>query len=171
MEFKLYTVASGGAAIWTETRSGANEVQVTDGLFSVMLGSVTALTGVDFDQTLYLGVNIEGDGEMSPRKILGAVPAAFEAGQLDGLDSTWFIANSFSTTSAAYWDSTVARWATTSSDYWIGTKSVSDLLDVDTRQHRRSPLTPTISSKVRRTSSGRTTDSTHVFPQRRRCRT
>ena len=34
-----------------------------------MLGSSTALTGVDFNQTLYLGVNIAGDGEMTPRKI------------------------------------------------------------------------------------------------------
>ncbi len=85
MEFKLYTVASAGTAIWTETRIGADKVQVTSGLFSVMLGEVTALTGVDFNQTLYLGVNIGGtgspswDGEMTPRKKLGAVPAAVEA--------------------------------------------------------------------------------------------
>jgi hypothetical protein len=85
MEFKLYTVSSGGAAIWTETRTGGNTVTVTNGLFSVMLGSVSALTNVDFNQTLYLGVNIGGigtpswDGEMTPRKVLGAVPAAFYA--------------------------------------------------------------------------------------------
>ena len=79
MEFRLYTAPSGGSPIWTETLIGANQVQVTSGLFSVMLGSTTALTGVDFNQTLYLGVNIESDGEMTPRKILGAVPAAFEA--------------------------------------------------------------------------------------------
>ncbi|KKQ01470.1 MAG: hypothetical protein US12_C0045G0007, partial [Parcubacteria group bacterium GW2011_GWA2_36_24] len=82
MEFALYTVASAGTAIWTETRIDANKVQVTSGLFSVLLGEVTALTGVNFNQTLYLGVNIGGvgtpgwDGEMTPRKKLGAVPAA-----------------------------------------------------------------------------------------------
>ncbi|PJC49143.1 hypothetical protein CO033_03170, partial [Candidatus Nomurabacteria bacterium CG_4_9_14_0_2_um_filter_32_10] len=82
MEFKLYTVDTGGVAIWTETRIDANKVQVTSGLFSVLLGEVTALTSVDFNQTLYLGVNIGGtgtpgwDGEMTPRKKLGAVPTA-----------------------------------------------------------------------------------------------
>jgi DNA-directed RNA polymerase II subunit RPB2 len=50
-----------------------------------MLGSVTALTGVDFNQTVYLGVNIGGtgspswDGEMTPRKTIGSVPSAFLA--------------------------------------------------------------------------------------------
>ncbi|PIZ85709.1 hypothetical protein COX94_02160, partial [Candidatus Nomurabacteria bacterium CG_4_10_14_0_2_um_filter_33_9] len=82
MEFKLYTIDTGGVAIWTETRIDANKVQVTSGLFSVLLGEVTALTSVDFNQTLYLGVNIGGtgtpgwDGEMTPRKKLGAVPTA-----------------------------------------------------------------------------------------------
>tara|TARA_B100000508_G_scaffold122694_1_gene104949 strand:+ start:4023 stop:9425 length:5403 start_codon:yes stop_codon:yes gene_type:complete len=87
MTFRLYTVASGGSHIWTETQT----VPVTSGLFSVMLGSSTALTGVDFNQTLYLGVNIAGDGEMTPRKVLGAVPAAFEAQQLAGLATTSFL--------------------------------------------------------------------------------
>ncbi|HMO77699.1 MAG TPA: hypothetical protein PKD95_00685, partial [Candidatus Paceibacterota bacterium] len=78
-------VGATSTAIWSETRIGGDRVQVTNGLFSVMLGEVSTLTGVDFNQTLYLGVEIGGtgtptwDGEMSPRKILGAVPAAFEA--------------------------------------------------------------------------------------------
>ena len=91
MEFKLYTVSTGGTAIWTETRTSPNQVTVTNGLFSVMLGSVSSLAGVDFNQTLYLGVNIGGtgatpvwDGEMAPRKILGAVPAAFTAETVTG---------------------------------------------------------------------------------------
>lgn len=86
MEFALYTVSTGGTAIWTETRIDANRVQITSGLFSVLLGEVQTLSGVDFNQTLYLGVNIGGtavspswDGEMIPRKKLGAVPAAIEA--------------------------------------------------------------------------------------------
>ena len=77
MEFSLYTQATGGSPIWTETLT--NEVQVTSGLFSIMLGSTTPLTSVDFNQPLYLGVSIEGDAEMTPRKVIGAVPAAFEA--------------------------------------------------------------------------------------------
>ena len=100
MQFWLLTSASVAttSAEWTESLTGVNRVQVTNGLFSVMLGSTTALTGVDFNQTLYLGVEIGGtggsptwDGEMSPRKILGTVPAAFEATQLDGLATTSFL--------------------------------------------------------------------------------
>ena len=91
------------SAVWTESLTGTNKVQVTNGLFSVMLGSTSPLTGVDFNQTLYLGVEIGGtstpawDSEMSPRKILGAVPAAFHASTsqnavtVGGVASTSFI--------------------------------------------------------------------------------
>lgn len=105
--FNLYTAASGGSSIWTESRTGANKVSVTDGLFSIMLGSVTSLSSVDFNQTLYLGVNVESDGEMTPRKILGAVPAAFEANKIDGLDSTDLLRLSYDSTIASSTTSTL----------------------------------------------------------------
>jgi len=95
MEFKLYTVSSGGSAIWTETRTGASQVQVTSGLFTVLLGSETSLSGIDFDQTIYLGVNIGGtgtpswDGEMSPRKKFASVPSAFVSDTAKSLDATY----------------------------------------------------------------------------------
>jgi photosystem II stability/assembly factor-like uncharacterized protein len=100
MEFTLSTTSTGGTPIWTETLTGANKIPVTNGLFSVMLGSTTPFTGVNFNQTLYLGVNIGGtstpgwDGEMTPRKILGTVPAAVEAENaqtLGGLNNTEFL--------------------------------------------------------------------------------
>jgi len=97
MEFKLYTVSSGGSAIWTETLTTPDKVTVTSGLFSVLLGNVTSIASVDFGQDLYLGVNIGGtgtaswDGEMTPRKQIASVPSAFEAEKLDGLDSTSFL--------------------------------------------------------------------------------
>ena len=104
VRFKLYTSASGGAPIWTEiwcyspdsgsTCNGSgsdSRIAVANGLFSTLLGSTTPITSVDFDQTLYLGVEIGGsgtspawDGEMSPRKKLGAVPAALVAKELKG---------------------------------------------------------------------------------------
>jgi hypothetical protein len=86
------------SAVWTESLTTTNRVQVTNGLFSVMLGSTTPLTGVDFNQVLYLGVEIGStttspvwDGEMSPRKIIGSVPAAFEASRLGGVASSSFL--------------------------------------------------------------------------------
>ncbi len=105
VEFKLYASLSGGAPIWTEDDlvSNGQGAALKSGLFSLMLGSTTPFTGVNFNQTLYLGVDIGGtanaptptwDGEMSPRKILGAVPAAFEATNaqaLSGLNSSQFL--------------------------------------------------------------------------------
>lgn len=86
------------SAVWTESLTGSNAVQVTNGLFSVMLGSTSPLTAVDFNQTLYLGVEVGGtggsptwDGEMLPRKPLGTVPAAFESFKLGGVASSSFL--------------------------------------------------------------------------------
>jgi len=91
------------SAVWAESYTGSARVNVQNGLFSVMLGSSTALTGVNFNQTLYLGVEIGAttsspvwDGEMSPRKVLGAVPAAFEAKNaqtVGGVASSSFLRN------------------------------------------------------------------------------
>jgi len=109
IRFNLYTTATGGSPVWTETWCNTsncagngtgpdNRIRITNGLFSTMLGSTTAFSGVDFNQTLYLGIEIGGsnasttwDGEMSPRKILGAVPAAFVAQTLQGLTPGQFI--------------------------------------------------------------------------------
>ncbi|MEN9922079.1 MAG: hypothetical protein RL097_355, partial [Candidatus Parcubacteria bacterium] len=83
------------SAVWTESLTGTDQVSVVNGLFSVMLGSTSPLTAVDFNQPLYLGVEIGGtsgtpawDGEMLPRKPLGTVPAAFEAYQVGGVASS-----------------------------------------------------------------------------------
>lgn len=95
MEFKLYDALSGGSNLWTETWSGGNKVQVTDGLFSVELGTTTALATVDFNQDLWLSINIGGtgtpswDGEMSPRKKLTSVPSAYLAKKALSLDATY----------------------------------------------------------------------------------
>lgn len=90
-EFALYSVSSAGTAIWTETwNSGSTQVAVTDGIFRVELGSITVLPGsVDFNtDNLYLGVNFNSDGEMSPRIRFTAVPYAFNAKTVGGLTVT-----------------------------------------------------------------------------------
>ncbi len=72
--FAIYTVASGGVAIWSETQS----VTTVTGEFTVMLGSVTPLT-VEFasDTNYFLGITVSPNPEMSPRKKLLYVPYAF----------------------------------------------------------------------------------------------
>jgi len=88
MRFRLCSDSSCSTVLWTETwNSGTSQVTVTNGLFSVMLGTHQSLSSIDFNQTaLYLGVKIGSDSEMTPRKQLGAVPAAMEADRLDGWD-------------------------------------------------------------------------------------
>jgi hypothetical protein len=87
--FSIYTVASGGSAVWTESKS----VTVTDGLFQTNLGDTTTLPGsVNFNSNaLYLGVKVGADAEMTPRVQLTAAPQAFNSDLLDGLDSSSFV--------------------------------------------------------------------------------
>ncbi|TXH00265.1 MAG: hypothetical protein E6P95_03845, partial [Candidatus Moraniibacteriota bacterium] len=89
--FSIYTVSSGGTAVWTETwNSGTAQVTVTDGIFQVNLGTHTDLPGsIDFNtDNIYLGIEFNGDGEMSPRVHFTAAPYAFNAQKVGGLTVT-----------------------------------------------------------------------------------
>ncbi len=85
----IYANATGGAALWSETHTN---VTFTDGVFNVLLGSVTPLTPpLIFDAGSYngsprqapayfLGVTIpdfNGGAELTPRSQLGATPTAW----------------------------------------------------------------------------------------------
>ena len=76
MEFRMYNTPTGGTPLWEEFWTGGNSVDVSDGLFSVMLGSInTGLTPVvQGNTTLYLGITVGTDSEMTPRVQLGSVP-------------------------------------------------------------------------------------------------
>jgi len=101
MIFRLYDVASGGVPLWTEQWTGSNGVQVSDGLFNVMLGSLTQLPQnviTDHD-TLWLGITVGTDDEMEPRVQLGTVPFAVQALTVpDGAVTTAKIADGAVTT-------------------------------------------------------------------------
>lgn len=76
MTFKLY---KGGAEIWSEPQT----VDVSDGVFNVLLGKVTDLSTLAFDQPMDLGIKLDNEAsEISPRTPLAA--AAF-AKALPGL--------------------------------------------------------------------------------------
>lgn len=84
--FRLYNVDTGGSHLWTETQSN---VTVTGGIFRVSLGSSTSLSAIDFNSdSLYLGINFNSDGEMSPRIRFASVPYAFNAQKVAGLTVT-----------------------------------------------------------------------------------
>jgi ethanolamine utilization microcompartment shell protein EutS len=81
LTFKLYTVPTGGAPAWTETQSN---VPVSKGTFNVILGATASLSGVNFNQQLYLGVTIATDPEFSPRSVLTSAPYALAPWSLNG---------------------------------------------------------------------------------------
>jgi len=72
MTFRLYTIDTGGTSIWEEAHSG---VQVTDGLFNVVLGGTTALDEANFHQPLYLEVEVGGETLLPRQKLLAAAYA------------------------------------------------------------------------------------------------
>lgn len=83
IQFKLYDAVSGGTNEWTETQ---NSVTVRNGYLSVRLGSATSFgSGIDWSQEKWLTMNVNGDGEMSPRVKLTAVPYSFRSAQADSL--------------------------------------------------------------------------------------
>jgi len=62
--FYIYNVNAGGAALWSETQS----VAVNNGIYSVILGSVTPIN-LQFNEQYYLGVKVGADAEMTPMRI------------------------------------------------------------------------------------------------------
>ncbi len=72
MTFRLYETETGGTPVWSETQPA---VQVTGGLYSTSLGSVTPLTA-PFNTVYYMGVSVSGADELIPRARLTSSPYA-----------------------------------------------------------------------------------------------
>ena len=61
--------------------TGENSVEVSDGLLSVMLGSInnTLPSLIEGHDELYLGITVGNDIELSPRVPLSSVPYSMQA--------------------------------------------------------------------------------------------
>ncbi len=113
LEFKIYdggTSSGGGTLKWTEDRliGGTGGVTITDGTFTVNLGSANPFGGsVDWNSdTMWLSLqvgntssctivtnfttNCAGDGEMTPYIRLTAVPYAFNSMELGGVTASGY---------------------------------------------------------------------------------
>ncbi|MFA6406913.1 MAG: hypothetical protein WCW34_05370, partial [Patescibacteria group bacterium] len=104
--FRLYNQATGGSQLWsasttnglpTGTAASVN-VTVQNGLFSVLLGDASngqvAFPADLFNSdTLYLGVKVGSDNEMTPRKRLSSVPYAYNSETLQGQYASNTVAN------------------------------------------------------------------------------
>ncbi|HEX2896773.1 MAG TPA: hypothetical protein VHP63_01820, partial [candidate division Zixibacteria bacterium] len=78
--FRIFDVSSGGAAVWTETQS----VTSVDGLFSVLLGTITPISEVIIDgPNKFLETQL-GAGPFSPRTQLVSMPYSIRVRTVDG---------------------------------------------------------------------------------------
>lgn len=84
LTFRIYSASIGGSPLWSETQPSIN---VANGLFNVLLGNVTALN-LDFSQAYWLSIEVNSDGEMSPRQQLASVPYARRAAVADSTSSS-----------------------------------------------------------------------------------
>ena len=76
LTFRLYNAETAGTIVWEETQTN---VPLSKGHFSVLLGSVMALTGVDLAQPCWLSVQVNGEPELAPRQRITSVPLALRA--------------------------------------------------------------------------------------------
>lgn len=77
LTFALYDAAEGGAALWSETHP---EVEVLEGDFYATLGDIEPLgTVLATDAPLWIGLAVDGEGELSPRNAITEVPRAAAA--------------------------------------------------------------------------------------------
>jgi hypothetical protein len=79
--FRLYDASVGGVILWSETQT----LPVESGFFSARLGAVDPIPAGTFSTaaasrtSLYLGIQVDGDVELSPRQPVLSVPYALVA--------------------------------------------------------------------------------------------
>jgi hypothetical protein len=83
--FRVYNAASGALPpLYTEVQPSVN---VTNGVFDTIIGSITPLT-LPFDVPYWLTVTIDADGEMAPRQLVTASPYALNSANAAALAPT-----------------------------------------------------------------------------------
>ena len=81
LTFSIYPDDLGSPADWTETQL---QVEVEQGIFSVLLGSVNPLQASLFDGSVkYLGIKVEDDPEMTPLRPMVTTSYAFHSLEAD----------------------------------------------------------------------------------------
>jgi hypothetical protein len=93
LTFKLYDVSSGGTELWAEIHPS---VSTSQGIFNVILGSITALTP-PFDKQYWLGLTVATDPELAPRAALTAAPYSLNSGSTSTVAGAVYRWNVFST--------------------------------------------------------------------------
>jgi hypothetical protein len=120
LTIKIWTDTTGGSSLWTETQNG---VQVTKGLFGVILGKQTVLN-LAFDQQYWLEVGV--GTETMPRIRFTSVGYAYRAAMADSAS----VAGSAPTGGGWTDDGAVVRLTTGTDSVGIGTASPGCALHV-----------------------------------------
>ena len=85
LTFRIYDQSVGGIQVWSETQ---NVVNVSNGFFTVMLGSATPLTEAVFNSaSRYVGIQVGADPELAPRQQIVSVAYALTSVESDS--TTW----------------------------------------------------------------------------------
>ena len=78
--FSIYGAAAGESPLWSESHT----VEIAEGRFHVLLGSVVPLPdGLFSDDARYLGIKVGDDPEMTPRQRIVSAAYALRAAQAD----------------------------------------------------------------------------------------
>lgn len=77
--FSLYGQESEGTALWQETQN----IETNNGVFSAQLGAVNSIDTLTFNRPFYLGIQVDGGDELTPRTRLTTVPYAQRAHSID----------------------------------------------------------------------------------------
>ena len=91
--FRIYDAAGGGNILWQEGQL----IAISGGLFTHLLGSAISIPESVFNDSLrWLGIQVAGNPEITPRSQLVSVPYSYvadfaqNADKLDGQDSSFF---------------------------------------------------------------------------------
>ncbi|MFA4888084.1 MAG: hypothetical protein WC628_00715 [Candidatus Omnitrophota bacterium] len=89
IKFRLYTSLSGGTVVWNEAQSLTPD---SSGIISCYMASVNSFPAdLNFNATYYLSLEVDNDGEMSPRLKLVPALGALNARRLAGLNYLQFL--------------------------------------------------------------------------------
>ena len=87
LTFRIYNSETGGTLKWSETQPN---IPISNGIFQVQLGSVAQLN-LPFDEPYWISIEINTDGEMTPRTRLASVPYAYKADKANSLDPSYVL--------------------------------------------------------------------------------
>lgn len=88
--FRIYNTDTSGTVLWQESHQ-LTLAQEDRGIFSVLLGSLTPFGALVFNQPLWLSIEVDGEGEMTPRQRFTSVGYAINADTLNGMKSDQFL--------------------------------------------------------------------------------